>query len=113
MELPKRSAVSSVIIYTRSLDSKKRGYMTGFAVYVGDSVYGNGSRNAICGMPWAAAKTTVITMTCPDFPVGKYVYVAAAERSNAGLYLSEISIYGCEGIKSGSFYVGACYLLLL
>lgn len=99
MELPRRTAISSVVIHTRMLDSSRRARMDGFVVYVGDSTHGNGSNNALCGAPWAAVDTRVIVNTCSNSTFGKFLYVAGAERAGVKLYLNEIYVYGCEGIS--------------
>ena len=99
MELPHRSPISAVVVYTPDFLYHRRNLkaMDGFAVYVGDSPIGNGSNNAICGEPWRADTTNVITFNCRDTIVGKYVYVSAAERYEAAVCLSEVSIYRCQG----------------
>ena len=97
MEFPRKSAISRVTIYPRFLDSTKRASMNGFAVYIGDFAVGNGSSNAICGDPWTKSQINVITFNCTGNTFGKYLYVAAASRPKATLFLSEISVYGCEG----------------
>ena len=107
MELPHRIGISKVIIYTPERTSTITGQMNGFAVYIGDSSVGNGSHNAMCGRPWVASTTSVITINCTYTPIGKYMYVAGADRSGAQLYLSEISVYECEGEH---FYVSVIYL---
>ena len=42
---------------------------------------------------------TVITINCVNLSVGKYLYVVAADRAKAALYLAEINVYGCEGYR--------------
>ena len=100
MEFSVRRAISSVVILPKSLSNSERARMNGFAVYIGDSPIGNGSGNAICGKPWAAVDTSVIIMNCFVNMFGKYLYVAGADVSNAVLYLSEISVYECQGFCS-------------
>ena len=97
MEFPSRNVISSVIIYIPHLDSRKRVAMNGFAVYIGDSPLDNGKNNAMCGEPWTATLTSVITIDCKDSPLGKYLYVVAANRPGTALYLTEISVFECEG----------------
>ena len=71
--------------------------MTGFTVYIGDLPDGNGSGNAMCRKPSKSTLNTVITINCINPSVGKYLYVVAAYRAKAALYLAEIAVYGCEG----------------
>ena len=97
IELQSRTVISRVVIYPRSLDGSKRTAMNGFSVYIGEYAIGNGSSNALCGQPWKAIETTEITINCLGNPVGKYLYVAAAAEPGATLFLSEISLYGCQG----------------
>ena len=95
MEIPHRSTIVGVVIYLPS--SPEREKMDGFAVYVGDSPVGNGSSNALCSEPWRGTISTVITISCTKLPVGKYLYVSAADRPGATLVLSEISVFTCQG----------------
>ena len=116
MEFSQRSAISKVIIYTPTFSiqtaAEKESTMNGFAVYIGDSPVGNGSINKRCGEPWKAEHHSAITMTCPDTILGNYLYVAAADRPESALYLTEIHVYGCEGycicIASVWFLIVAC-----
>ena len=71
--------------------------MIGFAVYIGDFAAGNGSTNPMCGNPSWARYNTIILIDCTDTLVGKYLYVAAADRPGAALYLNEVIVNGCEG----------------
>jgi hypothetical protein len=73
--------------------------MSGFAVYIGNLSVGNGSKNAMCGTPWKHDYATAITFKCMNAPLGKYVYVAAADRNDAELQLSEVRVYGCEALE--------------
>jgi hypothetical protein len=98
MELSRSTPISAVVVYTPDLlyHRKNLKAMDGFAVYIGNSVVGNGSKNAMCGKPWKADTTSVITFNCKDAIVGKYVYVSAAGRYGAAISLSEVSLYQCE-----------------
>ena len=100
MELSHHSAISRVVIYPPELNPGRIEAMNGFAVYIGDSSMGNGSSNAICGEPWKPSNVSMMTFNCLDSPVGKYLYVAAADRKISSLSLSEISVYECEGEPS-------------
>ena len=100
MEFPVRRAISSVVIHPKKLNVDERAAMNGFVVYIGDSPVGNGSSNAICGKPWVAIETSVIIVNCSINVFGKYLYVAGADVSSAMLYLSEISVYECQGSRS-------------
>ena len=115
MEFPHRIAISRVLIYRPPFNGQyrmvKTAALTGFAVYVGDFDVGNGSRNAMCGKPWRAVFDTVITFHCTDILVGKYLYVAAADRPRAALYLSEVVVYGCEG-DCACLVSSLCYLIV-
>ena len=98
MEIPHRNrivGVVGVVIYLPS--SPERQKMNGFAVYIGDSPVGNGNSNALCSEPWRGTISTVITINCTELPVGKYLYVSAADRPGATLVLSEISVFTCQG----------------
>lgn len=99
MEFPNRNAISRVIIYLPILDFRRRITMNGFTVHIGDSPLGNGKSNAICGGPyaWNGSLTRIITVACEGSPLGKYLYVVAADRPGAALYLAEISVFECEG----------------
>ena len=107
MEFPHRSRISGVVIYPPG--STKGDKMNGFAVYVGDSPVGNGSKNAMCGKPWRETVTSVITIRCRTLPVGKYLYVSAADRPGATVFLSEISFFTCQG-NYMSLYGKCCRL---
>ena len=99
LEFQSRTVISRVVIYPRNLDSTRRKAMNGFTVYIGDSTIGNGSSNALCGQPWkATVEASEITINCLGRLVGKYLYVAAADAPLAALFLSEISVYGCQGV---------------
>ena len=78
--------------------------MTGFTVYIGDLPDGNGSGNAMCGKLSYSNTDTVILINCINPSVGKYLYVVAADRAKAALYLVEINVYGCQG-----YYVCLCF----
>ena len=95
MELPRRIAVSSVVIHIPVLKLETF-VMAGFAVYIGDVSYGNGSKNEMCGKPWTVVYTTVIKFDCQQAPAGKYLYVAASDKKESALYLTEINVYGCD-----------------
>ena len=82
--------------------------MTGFTVYIGDLPYGNGSGNAMCGKLSESTLNTAITIKCTNPSVGKYLYVVAADRAKAALYLVEINVYGCEG-----YYLCLCFNLVI
>jgi hypothetical protein len=97
VELPGSCAITKVLIYPAELNPGRMEAMRGFAVYIGDSSVGNGSRNAICGGPWEPKNTTMIVLPCSDMPVGNYLYVAAADRSISSLSLNEVSVYSWEG----------------
>ena len=97
MELPRRSAVSSVVIHIPGLERLERFVMAGFAVYIGDVSFGNGSKNEMCGKPWTVDYRTVTTFNCQQAPAGKYVYVAASDQKESALYLTEIIVYECDG----------------
>ena len=101
MELPRRTAISRVHIFVPFFSGKNRVAniiaMSGLAVYIGDSSVGNGSKNAMCGKPWVPSYTSVLSIDCTDTLVGKYLFVAAADRPGAALYMTELTIYGCEG----------------
>ena len=97
MELPRRSAVSTVNIYIPGISIVEKLVMRGFAVYIGDDTVGNGSRNKMCGKPWREYTHTVIVFDCQHASAGKYLYAAASDKDEAALYLTEIKVYGCEG----------------
>jgi protein tyrosine phosphatase len=96
MEFPMRRAISSVVIYPKTLSDDEKQNMIGFSVYVGDLPSGNGNSNAMCGKPWAGGDSDVIVVNCSTNLFGKYLYVAGAGVSSAVLYLSEISVYECQ-----------------
>ena len=110
LEFPTMNTVSRVVINTTELKFSQQQRMNGFAVYIGNTTDGNGSKNAMCGHTWEAREDKTkyknepswpwISITCSGNPVGKYLYVAAADSRNAVLYLSEISVYGCKGCCS-------------
>ena len=111
MELPHRSAIDRVIVYTPPFVDNaavKRTAMGGFAVYIGNFPVGNGSSNARCGNPQKATPHNVIPFNCAGALSGKYVYIAAADRPGAQLYLSEIKVYGCKG---DNICLGLCCVL--
>ena len=99
MEFPVENVISGLVVYTRSLNPTELNQMNGFAVYIGNISGGNGSSNAQCGKPWAAIQTNEIAVNCSDGLTGRYLYVAAADSPDAALYLSEIGIYGCQGLS--------------
>ena len=119
LELPHRSTIARVVIHIPTFTSEtdvKRSFMNGFTVYIGDSPVGNGSINARCGKPWTARKVTVIEIICTGDPlVGRYLFVAAADRKKARLYLTEIYVYGCEGygVRLFNFLLCNCNFPLL
>jgi hypothetical protein len=101
LELSHRSAVSKVVIYTPLFtgylsDRKKLVSMRGFAVYVGDLAVGDGRSNKRCGEPWKPTLAHKITRICTGPFLGNYIYVTAADTPGAMLYLTEITVYGCE-----------------
>ena len=108
MELPHRSTIYRVVIYTLPSGTSNPLLvslaMTGLTVYIGDIPHGNGSRNAMCGNLSKSTTDTVININCINPGVGKYLYVAAADKEKAALYLVEIKVYGCEG-----YYVCLCF----
>ena len=97
IEFPAKRSISSVVIHPKLLSYADRVRMSGFSVYVGDSPVGNGSSNAMCGKPWAAVESSVIIVNCSINLFGRYLYVAGSDVSYATLYLSEISVYVCQG----------------
>ena len=99
MKLPRRSVVSSVVIYIPSSFSASvaKSAMNGFAVHIGDLPVNSGSRNSICGKPWEQTATSVIAINCTGSLIGSYLLVAAADRQGSALCLTEIEVYGCEG----------------
>ena len=67
-------------------------------VYIGDSSDGNGNSNAMCeGILKANVNSDVIEINCTNTPAGKYMYIVAGNIAGAALFLTEISLYGCEG----------------
>ena len=118
MELPESSVVFSVMIYIPDLNNNRRRRMDDFIVYIGNSSVVDGSRNTICGSAGTLSnKSRQMTVDCTNPSVGKYLFVAAANRKKSALYLSEIYVYNkCEGNRAHntiSFALKQCLITML
>ena len=109
MEFPRKCAIFAVEITCSA--HCKRLLMAGPAVYVGDSVIVSSRSNVKCGKPLLTRSTSTMMFKCLDVLIGKYIYIVTAGRPEAQLFMSNIAVYGYEGVFSHLYVV--CHLVTI
>jgi hypothetical protein len=64
-------------------------------VYVGDSAIVNSGSNVKCGNTLLANK---MIFRCSEVVIGKYIYIVTSGRPESQLFMSNVSVYGYEGL---------------